>query len=102
MAVSPALLGITMVREFPEVEQYTRLRWYGSFRVKKGNENIQEDRIGYADSTLFDVFTLPVIDGDPKTALKEPHSLVITEKIAMKYFNTTQAVGRTMLINDTG
>jgi putative ABC transport system permease protein len=52
--------------------------------------------------TLFDVFTLPVIDGDPKTALKEPHSLVITEKIAMKYFNTTQAVGRTMLINDTG
>jgi putative ABC transport system permease protein len=102
MAVSPALLGITMVREFPEVEQYTRLRWYGSFRVKKGNENIQEDRIGFADSTLFDVFTLPVIDGDARTALKEPHSLVITEKIAMKYFNTTQAVGRTMLINDTG
>jgi len=102
MAVSPALLGITMVREFPEVEQYTRLRWYGSFRVKKGNENIQEDRIGFADSTLFDVFTLPVIAGNPKTALTEPHSLVITEKIAMKYFNTTQAVGRTMLINDTG
>ncbi|HEX5153767.1 MAG TPA: FtsX-like permease family protein [Parafilimonas sp.] len=102
MAVSPALLGSTMVREFPEVQQYTRLRWYGSFRVKKGSENIQEDRIGFADSTLFDVFTLPVIDGDPKTALTEPHSLVITEKIAMKYFNTTQAAGRTMLINDTG
>jgi putative ABC transport system permease protein len=102
MAVSPALLGITMVREFPEVEQYTRLRWYGGFRVKKGNENIQEDRIGYADSTLFDVFTLAVIDGNPKTALTEPHSLVITEKIAMKYFNTVNAVGRTMLINDTG
>jgi putative ABC transport system permease protein len=53
MAVSPALLGITMVREFPEVEQYTRLRWYGSFRVKKGNENIQEDRIGFADSNAL-------------------------------------------------
>lgn len=102
MAVSPALLGITMVREFPQVEQYTRLRWYGGFLVKKGNENIQEGRVGFADSTLFDVFTLPMLAGNPKTALKEPHSLVITEKIARKYFNTVDAVGRTMTINDTG
>ncbi len=102
MAVSPALLGSTMVRDFPEVQQYTRLRWYGSFLVKKGNENIQEGRVGFADSTLFDVFSLPVIEGDPKTALVEPHSLVITEKIAKKYFNTTDVVGKSMLINDTG
>ena len=73
MAVSPALLGSTMVRDFPEAQQYTRLRWYGSFLVKKGNENIQEGRVGFADSTLFDVFSLPVIEGDPKTALVEPH-----------------------------
>jgi putative ABC transport system permease protein len=86
MAVSPALLGSTMVRDFPEVQQYTRLRWYGSFLVKKGNENIQEGRVGFADSTLFDVFTLPVIEGDPKTALVEPHSLVITEKNRKKIF----------------
>jgi putative ABC transport system permease protein len=91
-----------MVRDFPEVKQYTRLRWYGTFLVKKGNENIQEGRVGFADSTLFDVFTLPVIAGDPKTALVEPHSLVITEKIAKKYFNTTDVVGKSMLINDTG
>jgi putative ABC transport system permease protein len=102
MAVSPALLGSTMVRDFPEVQQYTRLRWYGSFLVKKGNENIQEGRVGFADSTLFEVFSLPVIEGDPKTALVEPHSLVITEKVAKKYFNTTDVVGKTMLINDTG
>jgi len=101
-AVSPALLGTTMVKDFPQVEQYTRLRWYGGFLVKKGNENIQEGRVGFADSTLFDVFTLPVIAGNPKTALKERHSLVITEKIAKKYFNTTDVVGKTMLINDTG
>ncbi len=102
MAVSPALLGTTMVKDFPQVEQYTRLRWYGGFLVKKGNENIQEGRVGFADSTLFDVFTLPIIAGDPKTALKSPHSLVITEKIARKYFNSVDAVGKMMLINDTG
>ena len=108
MAVAPALLGSTMVREMPQVEQYTRLRWYGSFLVKKGNENIQEGRVGFADSTLFDVFTLPMLAGNPKTALKEYHSLVITEKIAKKYFpqdaanNIANIVGKTMLINDTG
>jgi putative ABC transport system permease protein len=102
LAQGPALMGSTMVKEFPQVEQSTRIRWYGSFLVKKGNENIHEGRVGFADSTLFDVFTLPMISGDPKTALKEPHSLVITEKIAKKYFNNTDVVGKNMIINDTG
>src|SRR3954463_9018125 len=108
LAQGPAPLGSTMLREFPQVQQYTRVRWYGSFLVKKGNENIQEGRVGYADSTLFDVFTLPMLAGNPKTALKEYHSLVLTEKMAKKYFpkdaasNMTDIVGKTMLINDTG
>jgi len=108
LAQGPAPMGVTMVREFPQIEQYTRIRWYGSFLVKKGNENIQEGRVGYADSTLFDVFTFPMLAGNPKTALKEYHSLVITEKIAKKYFprdaenNISNIVGKTMLINDTG
>jgi putative ABC transport system permease protein len=102
MAQTPATLGQTMLNEFPQVEQYTRIQLHESFLVKKGDENIQENRVGYADSTLFDVFTLPMIAGNPKTALKEPHSLVITETIAKKYFSTTDVVGKTMLINDTG
>jgi putative ABC transport system permease protein len=102
LAVAPAMLGPTMVKEFPQVQQYTRIVWYGSFLVRKGSENIRQDRVAYADSTLFDVFTLPMIDGDPKTALKEPHSLVITESMAKKYFNRTDVVGKDLLINDTG
>jgi putative ABC transport system permease protein len=102
LAVAPALQGSTMVREMPQIEQYTRIRWFGSFLVKKGNENVKEGRVGFADSTLFDVFSFPVIAGNPKTALKEYHSLVITESMARKYFNTTDALGKTLLINDTG
>jgi putative ABC transport system permease protein len=68
--------------------------------VKKGNENVQEENVVYADSTLFDVFTLPMLDGNPQTALREPNSLVITETMARKYFNTTQAAGRSLLINN--
>src|SRR5262249_8506982 len=82
LSVAPALMGPTMVKEFPAVQQYTRLRWYGGFLVRKGNQNLREGRVGYGDSTLFDVFTFPMLDGDPKTALREPHSLVLTETMA--------------------
>lgn len=98
-AQSPAPMGPEIVKEFPQVEQYTRLRWYGGFLVKKGENNAQEGRVAYADSTLFDVFTLPVIEGNTKTALAEPHSMVITETIARKYFNRTAVVGETLTIN---
>ena len=101
LAQVPAQMGPTMLREMPQVQQYVRINWHGSFLVKKGDENIQEQRVAYADSTLFDVFTLPVIAGDAKTALKDYHSLVITETIAKKYFNSTDVVGKTMLMNDT-
>ncbi len=57
--------------------------------------------VAYGDSTLFDVFTSPMISGDPKTALREPHSLVISEKIAKKYFNSVDVVGKEMIINDS-
>jgi putative ABC transport system permease protein len=101
LAVAPALLGTTMVKEFPQVEQYTRIQWHSSLLIKKGNENLREDRVAYGDSTLFDVFTLPMLSGDPKNALREPHSLVITEKIAKKYFDGIDVVGKEMIINDS-
>jgi putative ABC transport system permease protein len=101
LAVVPALMGTTMVKEMPEVEQYTRLQWHGGLLIKKGNENLKEGRVAWGDSTLFDVFTLPLIAGDPKTALREPRSLVLTEKIAKKYFNSIDVVGKEMIINDS-
>ena len=55
----------------------------------------------FADSTLFDVFTFPMISGDPKTALTQPYSLVIAESMARKYFNSTDVVGKTLLLNNT-
>ena len=96
-----APMGAAMLREMPQVEQYTRVCWHGGIHIKKGDGAIQEDRIAFADSSLFDIFTLPVIEGDAKTALKNYHSLVITEKIAKKYFNGTDVAGKNLLVNDT-
>ncbi|WP_431214244.1 ABC transporter permease [Puia sp. P3] len=74
---------------------------YGGLTVKKGNQNIREDAVIHADSTLFDVFTLPVLAGDPHTALVEPRTIVISEKIAKKYFGDAPAVGRNLIVNDS-
>ncbi|MFN2458375.1 MAG: ABC transporter permease [Chitinophagaceae bacterium] len=101
LAVAPDPMGPTLIKDFPQVEQYVRFRDYGGFRVKKDNENVQENKVIHVDSTLFDVFTLPLVAGDAKTALADPTSIVITEKVAEKYFSTTDAVGKTLLINDT-
>src|SRR5690606_3825258 len=101
IAQANPLFAETAKNEIQEVEQVTRLRWYGSFLVKKGDENIREGNVAWADSTLFDVFTMPMISGDPKTALTEPNSIVITESVARKYFNRTDVVGETLTIDNT-
>jgi putative ABC transport system permease protein len=101
LAVTNPLFGETAKNEIQEIEQTTRVRWYGSFLVKKGNENIREGNVAWADSTLFDVFTLPMISGNPRTALTEPNSIVITESVAKKYFDKTDVVGETLTINNT-
>ncbi|HJP63851.1 MAG TPA: ABC transporter permease, partial [Mucilaginibacter sp.] len=100
-AVSPAPMAAEMKNDFPEIEYVTRFRNRGGNQVKKGNQNIQENNMVYADPTLFDIFTLPMTDGNPATALKETHTIVISETIAKKYFNTTKAVGKVMTFNDT-
>jgi putative ABC transport system permease protein len=98
---SPAPTAAALKADFPEIEQVTRFRQRGGNLVKKGDHNIQEDMMVYADPTIFKIFTLPMVDGDPATALKETHSVVINEKMALKYFNTTRAVGKVLTFNDT-
>ena len=100
LAVAPDPLGATLKKDFPQVEQYVRFRDYGGFRVKKGVENVQEQSVIHVDSTLFDVFTLPLVAGDAKTALNDPTSIVISEVAAKKYFGTTAAVGQTIKLTD--
>ncbi|GEO09224.1 ABC transporter permease [Segetibacter aerophilus] len=99
-AVNNAPLAFTMVKEYPQVENAVRFRNYGPSVVKKGNQNIKEERIIYTDSTLFDVFTLPMIAGDPTKALTAPKSVVITESIAKKYFGKTDVVGQSLLFDN--
>lgn len=96
------------LKVFPQVEKMARIfpkddlfLTVPKFSMRKGNNNIQEKNVAFAESNLFDVFTLPMIDGTPSTSLSGPHSAVITETMAKKYFNKVNAVGETLTINDT-
>jgi putative ABC transport system permease protein len=100
-AVNCAPLAFGMVRDYPQIENAVRFRDYGPSVVKKGNQNIKESRIIFTDSTLFDVFTLPLVSGDPQKALTAPNSVVVTESIAKKYFGKTDVIGRQLLFDNS-
>jgi len=103
LAVASDPMGAVLKKDYPQVEEYVRFyNSNGSKLVKKGNEFINENNVAHADSTLFDVFTLPVIAGDAKTSLNEPNTVVISETAAKKYFATTDVVGKNIETNDNG
>ncbi len=95
-AVTPPMAEV-LVRDFPEVEAAARLRYLGSFQFKREIENTVEWRVVYADNDLFSIFTIPFIQGSPATALKHPHSMVITEKCAEQFFPNENALGKTLM-----
>ena len=100
MAVTPAPMGAALQRDYPAVESFCRFRQWGFITVKKGNEAIEEGNNTYVDSSFFSVFSVPLIEGDPRTALTEPNTMVISEKMAQKYFGSSSGVvGRTLRIN---
>ncbi|RYU93853.1 FtsX-like permease family protein [Emticicia agri] len=99
-AFASAPAAPALMREIPGVETATRMDSRGTFIVKKGNESFKEERIVFADSNFFDVFSIPLLKGNPKTILKEPKTLVITESIAEKYFGNTDPIGKTLTFGE--
>lgn len=100
LAVTSDPMGATLKKDYPQVEEFVRLYNNGPALVKKGTQFIRETRVGYADSTFFNVFTFPAIHGNTRTALNEPNTAVITESTAKKYFGTTDVVGRNVELSN--
>ena len=95
LAQTSDMMGQLLKKDYPQVEEYTRLYSNeGNKFIKKGNEFIDEKNVANADSTFFNVFTLPALEGDIKTALNEPNTVVITGSTAKKYFNSPNVLGK--------
>src|ERR1700761_4915545 len=93
LAVAPGIKNA-----FAEVQSYTRLiHWYPLF-MKYQDKQFKEEKLMLADPNFLDFFSVPLIEGDNKTALAAPNSIVITKEIEKKYFG--EADGLNKMISD--
>ncbi len=99
-AVTPAPVGPTLKDELPEVEAATRLRRANSPNISYHGTIFRNDRLAFVDPDFFEVFTLPMLKGNPKTALKEPNTIVITRKMALKYFGNEDPINKILDMKD--
>ena len=89
----------TFIQDFPEVEDAVRMQNWGEVVVKVEDRSFIEKRFMIADSSFFNIFSIPLLQGDPSTALNKPHTVVITRETAQKYFGDEDPVGKTINVN---
>lgn len=97
------MFGPILVEGLPEVEHAVRFlaRTGSLFGREDGGLSAYEDAFIYADSNFFEVFSFPLLQGDPATALDRPLTVVLTERAAQRYFGDDDPVGETLLFNNT-
>ncbi|HEY4197822.1 MAG TPA: ABC transporter permease, partial [Mucilaginibacter sp.] len=99
IAQTPTLLATTLNHNYPEVETAVRFEPDQPV-IKVNNQLFKEDNIYKTDANVFDVFTYPFIEGNPKQALSDPHNIVITASLAKKYFGNASAMGKSIMCNN--
>jgi putative ABC transport system permease protein len=97
---SQALLGPTLKNEYPEIKKLSRIYFSNRSLVKAGDKNNFEDRIVYADSAFFEIFSYQAIAGDETRFLKRPNSIILTESTAKRYFGKDDPLGKTIEIDN--
>ena len=97
-----APMAAAIQNDFSEVEQTVRFRNNGSLLLRKSGteENTKELQTTYADPTFFEMFGIDLLVGDPKTALSQPNTLILTKTAAEKHFNITNALGQSLILDN--
>lgn len=91
-----APVGPAMQEYFPEIEKIVQFSGRSDLLLSYGETTQQEDGVFFMDSTVFDVFSWKLLEGDPKKALVAPFSIVLTESTAKRYFGEEDALGKTL------
>ncbi|HEY2727119.1 MAG TPA: ABC transporter permease, partial [Parafilimonas sp.] len=89
----------TMKKDFPEVQDATRIISFGTPQIIYNNTVFKNDGFALVDPNFFSIFTFPMIEGDAKTALAQPDAVVITQEIAEKYFGKAEPIGKIIEIS---
>lgn len=99
-ARSNPAIAPTVVNEFAEVEQTVRFQRYkGAIRIQ--DRSFNEDKMFFAENSIFDIFSFPLTKGNPKTALRDANTTVLTESAVQRYFGQDDPMGKTIVMADT-
>jgi putative ABC transport system permease protein len=101
-AQTQAPLAPALLNEFPEVLNAVRFARRSEELIASKEKYFWEKGLMLADPSIFEVFTFPLIKGDSKTALNDPNSIVITQRMAQKYFSDEDPIGKILKIGDEG
>ena len=91
--------GPAFKEAIPEVKTYVRILGGEIYNTASAGDKIFTVQPFFVDESFFDVFTFPLLRGDPKTALKDISSVVITESTARKFFNSIDVIGKMMQLD---
>ena len=98
--LTPLVLGETLARDFPEVEEAVRMyRPRGIITIRHGNKAFTEPRVLLVEKNFFNLFSFPLIEGDPSTALDDPTNLIFSRNTARKYFGSEDPMGKSVEFN---
>jgi putative ABC transport system permease protein len=100
-SATPTGIGPALEQDFSEVIDSARFYRMNDILVVHGAKRIVEEHILLADSSLFTIFSFPFIQGDPRFALNDPKSVVISERAAVKYFGSADPVGKILTIGSS-
>lgn len=101
VGVTPWPAGPVWKEKIPEIENSCRVTETGSLLLRNEEKVFYEEKVLAADSSFFRMFSYPLIEGNPSTVLKEPHSIVLSADMAKKYFGGDDAVGKDLRMNNT-
>jgi putative ABC transport system permease protein len=100
VTVTPYPSGPVWMENIPEIKEQTRISSLPRLLFRKDDKVFFESSVIAADSGLLKMFTLPLKSGDPATALNSPHSIILTEKMAVKYFGETNPLGESLTLEN--
>lgn len=94
-------LGPMLSKEFPYINNYTRLHHIEvNVLFKHSDKRFYEENIAVADSNFFDVFRIPFMEGDREDCLSEPYSMVVTQSFSKRYFGNENPIGEVVSTNN--
>jgi putative ABC transport system permease protein len=99
-AFTPSLLGPELKEKIPEVESAARILRQSDTLVSFGQTHFLEKEFYWADPETLEIFSLPFISGDPEKALDEPFAVVLSQRVAKKYFGDDDPMGKVLTVSD--